>query len=190
MRKYEFRVWNKRNSTMLYEGWNGDVFVDKGKIFAWGEDAEVMQYTGVKDRNENKIFEGDIIITSKGVCPVTFENGCFYAKTVSNYRLGGWKKETITVIGNIFEDGHLLNEPASLMEVGELVESASQEVSKLSIVPKVVEQWEIDMNEEASKEYIKLVQSYRKNGRIATTVFWGFILVVIVSIIIIVVKLT
>jgi len=57
MREIKFRAWIAKSSKMVYEGWNGDIFYSKREIFAQGEDAEVMQYTGLKDKAGKEIYE-------------------------------------------------------------------------------------------------------------------------------------
>ena len=71
----------------------------------------VGQFTGLHDKNGKEIYEGDIVCLTdrpKPV-PVVFKEGCFYTPDVGgNYRLGGWDKNRIEVIGNIYENPELL----------------------------------------------------------------------------------
>lgn len=64
MREIKFRAWHKGNesfrqkATMLYDRTPGDClrWLNEGQNIA-----QVMQYTGLKDKNGKEIYEGDIL---------------------------------------------------------------------------------------------------------------------------------
>ena len=62
MREYKFRAWDKENESMIYP--KGILFDGRVVNFGCGvleafEGYEIMQYTGLKDKNGKEIYEGD-----------------------------------------------------------------------------------------------------------------------------------
>ena len=78
----------------------------------------IGQYTGLHDKNEKEIYEGDIVRVRKWssfeIEVVKFAKGCFYAgmhygsSTRSTVKL--IQPKLTEVIGNIYENKELLNE--------------------------------------------------------------------------------
>ena len=130
MREIKFKVWDKKNKKMIYP--KGILFDGRIVDFSCGmlepfEGYEIMQYTGLRDSKRTKeypngqeIYEGDIVET------VTASGSPFGNIDVVRYQDGGFKlvddtdsllpiyigdKEVISieVIGNIYEDKHLLD---------------------------------------------------------------------------------
>lgn len=88
-------------------------------------DPPVMQYTGLKDKNEKKIYEGDIVKTQWrdqiGIVKFTMGsfklmNGLVVIENLSTLEKYKWEQE---IIGNIYENPELLQNV--LRESGEKI---------------------------------------------------------------------
>jgi uncharacterized phage protein (TIGR01671 family) len=115
--RYKFRAWHKDAKEMFHSS--------PARIFAWKDEEnqpmEIMQYTGLKDKNGKEIYEGDIL---KGYGKeitryvVAFTNGSFDLY----HNFGRWgllhrmyeldmRDMPPEIIGNIHENPDLLAIP-------------------------------------------------------------------------------
>ena len=130
MREIKFRAWDKSNQCMVYPGEENTVFTFTNGILCvecletvWKEgggetyekdeffqvDCEIMQFTGLKDKNGKEIYEGDFV---QG-------GGCLKPHDVRWNDAGRWSfgeslldftQSTmllLEVIGNIYENPEL-----------------------------------------------------------------------------------
>lgn len=122
MREIKFRAWD-----ILKQRWSnykindGTVyFMDKNTGVWYGtynrryKDFNLMQYTGLKDKNGKEIYEGDIFhIGSKKILYVVEWIDCgLKGKQIRNgswIGLDFWKKD-IEILGNIYENPELMEE--------------------------------------------------------------------------------
>ena len=120
MREIKFRVWDKESKEMLSDVslWNDDFTSYLNEHIEYLQDkCELMQYTGLKDKNGVEIYEGDII-KAENHKPSTYEikfiEGGFCAtRNDDDYQIDinlfypsvGCM---IEVIGNIYKNPELL----------------------------------------------------------------------------------
>ena len=126
MRPIEFRAWLKDEKKMIdvkavdFDE-NGDVFsvnYPEGKSYCGydRDNIELMQYTGLKDKNGVKIFEGDIVCVEDEICYVAWSE--YYSAFVLRFTdcecnedmLGDFESKYLEAIGNIYENPELLGD--------------------------------------------------------------------------------
>ena len=122
-REIKFRAWDKdlrimqtpfidfikfeesesfRGASILHQDFPDDEFVS----------SEVMQYTGIKDRNGKEIYEGDFCKSLRGLFLVEWENASFKLKAINkvcrNWCLTHHSAKSLQVIGNICENADII----------------------------------------------------------------------------------
>ena len=119
----KFRAWIKNDKEMIDVD---EIHFDNGKLDFIGDaitfmrtvdEIELMQSTGLFDKNNKEIFEGDIVLVLGSLYTVFYDNekGSYRLKPhddrwnvdyMSNFSHGG----NFEIIGNIYENPELLEE--------------------------------------------------------------------------------
>lgn len=136
MKEIKFRFFNQIDKKMYYDDLGMSLdggLIDLGTPMDFADarywQGELMQYTGLKDKNGKEIYEGDII-GYKGLYPVqekieecvrVVEDinafGCYPFNLHTGETFSGWDEYEISdieVIGNIHENPELLEDKEDL----------------------------------------------------------------------------
>lgn len=118
MREIKFRAWDKINKEMFnVESINFQERRFYRDVVSYRDfnDIELIQYTGLKDKNEKEIYEGDILSNGNNEKPykVIFENGSYRAEFEGDFDEYSFDLIDIVaqgceVVGNIYENPELL----------------------------------------------------------------------------------
>ena len=138
MREIKFRAWDKENKKwfdfcsdesdleLVFQDGSWVIthtFDEDGShpIYYEDDDFILLQYTGLKDKNRKKIYEGDIL-TETDFCKypvpdviiVKYKGSGFWAWDIKmkafNGDVDGWVNYDTEIIGNIYENPELLKE--------------------------------------------------------------------------------
>ena len=123
MREIKFRVWNKKEKKWESGGiamdLNGDCeicWTEFGELMERAENVILCQYTGLKDKNGREIYEGDVAGyeawtgLDRGEIVWGEKECAFFWEGITDCQPLGDIYQDIEIIGNIWENGDLLND--------------------------------------------------------------------------------
>ena len=125
MREIKFRAWHKGKKIMGevlgIDILHKEIFFSNEDVDCYEhtdfKDIELMQYTGLKDKNNKEIYEGDILSNGNNEKPykVIFENGSFRAEFEEDFEEYSFDLIDVVaqgceIVGNIYENPELLGE--------------------------------------------------------------------------------
>lgn len=134
-RELIFRAWHREREEMYWfdlmwgqtsrsgSGWIGmlpigeeikyDVFCPDNRILINPDECDIMQFTGLLDKEGNRIFEGDIIRTMSGIAVVVWLDAAFALKSPGSEAVD-WVYSSVyeqsEILGNIHQTPELLNQ--------------------------------------------------------------------------------
>jgi uncharacterized phage protein (TIGR01671 family) len=112
MREIKFRAWSKNidEHFMAVQG-EPDLETLQSFMFHYGDEQKLMQFTGLKDKKGNDIYEGDIVtfdFHSKKYEVIWYDGAYYLRNGNQNTRLSTTSLSGYYVIGNILENPEML----------------------------------------------------------------------------------
>ena len=118
----KFRAWDKENKEMqiVYNlNWLGDRQMWEVNLEGDSRRFEIMQFTGLKDKNKKEIYEGDLLLDKKCSNSYVKPAECYFEDGGFNFKGSGCDScdeklgnnlinYDFEVIGNIYENPELL----------------------------------------------------------------------------------
>jgi hypothetical protein len=108
-REIKFRAWDEKQRKMYsWEHMTTGYLI--GFLTGYYKDTHVMQFTGLKDKNNKEIYEGDIVQCWGGeYCQGYWEHSAREQVTFDPFLLMALSEyENVEVIGSIYENPELL----------------------------------------------------------------------------------
>ena len=129
----KFRAWDKKHKQMIkiislnwYEhiiDYNVvGIFPNTESVARFWDETIVMQSTGLKDKNDVEIYDGDIVVNHVGdVWVIIYFRGAFRYYPIESFskeeekqfetdNIGNFDTEAFEVLGNVYENSELLEE--------------------------------------------------------------------------------
>ena len=126
MREIKFRAWHKEEKiigeVLGIDILHKEIFFSNEDVDCYEhtdfKDIELMQYTGLKDKNNKEVYEGDIVKLRAnhgiGVIKYYDEWGAFVVEYIKPRPLAvlgmNYYKEDIEILGNIYKNPELIKE--------------------------------------------------------------------------------
>ena len=112
MREIKFRAWHKKEKRMfninvleVNEKVYSEIPLDNACNYSYElAELEIMQYTGIKDKNCKEIYDGDIIKKDYISKPVEIK----WRQEQAQWSMGAFLQHNNEIIGNIYENPDLL----------------------------------------------------------------------------------
>ncbi len=116
-REIKFRIWDTIDKMfeILNVAWTDSIGTSMPSIYNYPNRRVVQQFTGLHDKNDKEIWEGDIVGIGKDHYPrwiiewndriAAFTASGYYLNTNQNFSVDS---RALIVIGNIFENPELL----------------------------------------------------------------------------------